>query len=169
MDTTALSAAYDDLLETARTVSAADYERTPPPGEWNADQILAHLVLLNAATISAACSVTSGAVATYDNRLAQDTWTIDRTMSLAGGSDGMRSQIRRQADALCAIVSTLSDTELATPIPTLLISNDALLVDDRVPLAVLIDGLAGNELPGHADQLRTLLPADHVMLSSPGL
>ena len=94
-----------------------DHVPTPSPGEWNADQILAHIVLLNAATISAACSVTSGAITTYDNRLAQDTWTLGRTISLAGGNDGLRSRIRPQADALCAIAATLSETELATPVP----------------------------------------------------
>jgi len=157
MDTTALSAAYDDLLEAARAVHASDHEQTPPAGEWNADQIRAHIVLLNAATVSAACSVTSGTVATYDNRLSQDAWTIDRAISLAGGSDG-GSRIRLQADALCAISSSLSEAELSTPFPTLLLSNGSLVLDDNVPLSGLIGGLASAELPGHAAQLRALLP-----------
>ena len=158
MDTTALSAAYDDLLEAARAVHASDHEPTPPAGEWNADQILAHVVLINAATVSAACSVISGTVVTYDNRLGQDAWTIDRVISLAGGNDGLRSRIRLQADALCAIGSSLSGAELDTPFPTLLLSNGSLVLDDQVPLRGLIDGLASAELPGHAAQLRALLP-----------
>ena len=136
MDTTALSAAYDDLLEAARAVHASDHEPTPPAGEWNADQILAHVVLLNAATVSAACSVTSGTVATYDNRLSQDAWTIDRTIALAGGNDGLRSRIRLQADALCAIraarAAALVHTGLDAPFPHELVALEGgLACEDR--------------------------------------
>lgn len=160
MDITALGTAYRDLLEVARTVASAEHVPAPPPGEWTADQILAHVVLVNAATISAACSTASAAITTYDNRAALDTWTIDRVISLAGTSENLRSRIGLQADALCATVAGLSETELDTAIPALLLSNDTVLVDDQVPLRGLIEGLATSELPGHAAQLRALLPAD---------
>jgi hypothetical protein len=153
---TALRAAYDDLLNAASTVAGAPPDPKAATTEWNAEQILAHLVLVNAATISAACSAASGAIATYDNRLAQDTWTIERVISRAGGSEGLRDRIRRQADALLVIVPGLSEAELNTPFPTLLLSNDSLLVDDRVPLQSLLEGLEHTELPGHAAQLRAL-------------
>jgi hypothetical protein len=42
------------------------------------------------------------------------------------------------------------------PVPTVLVSHDTLLVDDVLQLRNLVDGLADNELPGHADQLRAL-------------
>jgi hypothetical protein len=164
MDTSALRAAYEGLDKVAQTVDADDL---PPAGEWNADQILAHIVLINAATISAACWVTSGAVATYDNRLAQDAWTIDRTIALAGRREGLRRRIQLQADALIAVVSTLSETELSTPIPAILVSNDSLLLDDRVPLEGLIDGLATSELPGHATQLSAIRRPEHLSGSRP--
>jgi hypothetical protein len=38
-----------------------------PSGEWNADQVLAHVSLVSAATITAASAVASGANTTYDN------------------------------------------------------------------------------------------------------
>lgn len=157
MDTTALHDGYQELLDAATTFAAADADPVPPPGEWNADQILGHVALVNAATLSAACSAASATVATYDNRLAHDTWTINRVISLVGDKEGLRARIRLQAEAICSIAS--SETELATRIPTLLLSHDTLLVDDLVPLRALIDGLATNELPGHARQLRGLLSA----------
>ena len=42
--------------------------------------------------------------------------------------------------------------------PTLLLSNDTVLVDRPVPLRDLITGLAEGELPGHTEQLLSLLP-----------
>ena len=158
MDTSPLRDAYGALLEAATTVASGD-PTTPPPGEWNADQILAHVALVTAATIDAASSVASGANTTYDNRLAQDTWTIDRVIAHAGGNAGLRDRVRAQGEALCALGGpALSDAELDTPVPTLLLSGGQVLVDQPVPLRDLITGLAAAELPGHAKQLLALLP-----------
>lgn len=160
MDTTPLRDACRTLLDAAATV--ADCGGTsviPKPGEWNADQILAHVAIVNAATIAAVSCIASGANTTYDNRIAHDTWTIERVIAHAGGNAGLRDRIRLQADALCALGGPmLSEAELDTPVPTLLLSNDTLLVDQPMPLRDLITGLAETELPGHTQQLLALLP-----------
>jgi hypothetical protein len=44
-------------------------------------------------------------------------------------------------------------------VPTLLLSNGTVLVDQPVPLRELITGLAEVELPGHTQQHLALLPA----------
>jgi len=168
LDTTSLRGAYRALLDAAATVAdSVDTGSVPPPGEWNADQILAHVALVNAATIIAVSSVASGAITTYDNRTALDTWTIDRVITLAGGNTGLRNRIRVQADALSALGGTLSQTELDTSVPTLLLSNGAVLVDQPMPLRDLITGLAGVELPGHTQQLLDLLPDTTTAQSTP--
>lgn len=156
MNINPLDHAFATLLEVAEKISV-DQPVDPPSGEWNPEQILAHLSLVSAATISAVCSVGSGAVTTYDNRIAQNTWTINRVIGLLTGHRGLSTRIRLQGAALSAIVSGLTEAELATTLPTLLVSHDQLLVDDRVPLAGLIDGLVTTELPVHTEQLRALL------------
>jgi hypothetical protein len=160
MDTTALRDAYRALLDAAATVAdSGDGNPVPPVGEWNADQILAHVSLISAATIAAASSVASGANTTYDNRIALDTWTIERLIALAGGNAGIRDRIHRQGDALCALGGPmLSEAELNTLVPTLLLSNGTVLVDQPMSLRDLIKGLADTELPGHTEQLLALLP-----------
>jgi hypothetical protein len=102
MDTTPLRDAYRTLLDAATTVADAGAP-APPRGEWTADQILAHVALINAATITATATAASGAVATYDNRIASDTWTLARVIALAGSNAGLRERIRLQAEALCAL------------------------------------------------------------------
>src|SRR4051812_40448260 len=119
MDTAPLRDAYRALLDAADTVDAG---AAPPPGEWNADQILAHVSLVNAATLAAASWVAAGANTTYDNRTASDTWTIDRVIALAGGGGGLRERIRLQGEALCTLGPTLSEAELDRPVPALLLS-----------------------------------------------
>jgi hypothetical protein len=160
MDTIGLRDAYRTLLEAAATVAdSGDPGVLPPAGEWNADQILAHVAIINATTITAVSAISSGANTTYDNRMALDTWTIDRLIALTGGNAALRDRIRRQADALCVLGGPmLSDDELNTLVPTRLLSSDTVLVDQPVPLRDLLTGLAEMELPGHTKQLLALLP-----------
>lgn len=159
LDTAPLRDAYRALLDAAAVVAGSgDPSPVPPAGEWNAEQVLAHVAIVTAATIAAACSVASGANATYDNRIAHDTWTIERLIARAGGGAGLRDRVRRQADSLCALGGpALSEAELDTPVPTLLLSKDTVLVDQVVPLRDLITGLADVELPGHTKQILSLL------------
>jgi hypothetical protein len=159
MDTAPLRAAYRALLEAADTLAESGGAKPPPAGEWNADQILAHVAILTAATIAAVSRVASGANTTYDNRLAQDSWTIDRLVANSGGSAGLRERIRVQGEALCALGGpALGEAELDTLVPTVLLSNDKVLVDQPMRLRDLVTGLADAELPGHTKQLLALLP-----------
>jgi hypothetical protein len=146
MDTNHLRQAYDTLL-------AAAPRAVPPPDEWNTEQILAHVSLVSAATISTVAAVASGAISTYDNRLSQDPWTLDHVIALAGGAAGLRKRIRAQGEALCALAAVLSEAELATKVPTLLLSNGTCLVDQPLSLGDILAGLVDVELPGHTKQL----------------
>jgi hypothetical protein len=155
MDATPLRSAYQALLDAAEAV--AETNPAPPPGEWDADRILAHVCLVNAATISATAAVAAGAHTTYDNRTALDTWSIDRVVALAGGSAGLRDRLRRQGEALCAFGGpALSEAELDTLVPTRLLSNGQVLVDQPLPLRDILGGLADVELPAHTAQLLAL-------------
>lgn len=160
MDTTPLGDAYGALLDAAATVADfADTSLAPPAGGWNADQILAHVCIVNSATITAVSRVASGTNTTYDNRTALDMWTIERVIALAGGNRGLRERIRCQGDALCALSGpALSETELDTLVPSLLLSDGEVLVDQPLQLRDIITGLADAELPGHTAQLLALLP-----------
>lgn len=160
LDTAPLRDAYRALLDAAAAVADSGHPSAiPPAGEWNADQILAHVAIVTASTIATASCVASGTNATYDNRMALDTWTIDRLIARAGGQAGLRDRIRRHGDSLCALGGpALSEAELDTLVPTLLVSNGTVLVDQLVPLRELMTGLAEVELPTHTQQLLSLLP-----------
>lgn len=161
LDAAPLQDAYRALLDAATTVAGADDPGpAPPDGEWNADQILAHVSLVSAATIAAVAGIAAAANTTYDNRTALDAWTIRQTIEHAGGNAGLRDRISGQAAALCALAggTALSDTELGTLVPVRLLSNDTLLVDQPMPLRDIVTGLAEAELPGHTKQLLALLP-----------
>ncbi|MBY8878294.1 hypothetical protein [Actinacidiphila acidipaludis] len=161
MDTSALAGAYRTLLDAAATVAGAgEPGPVPPPGEWDAEQILAHVSVLTATTLVTVATVACGSGATYDNRPAQDGWTLGTVITRAGGAPGLRERLRRQGEALCLAAAVLGDAERAVRVPTLLVSHGTLLVDAPMPLGDLLTGLADAELPGHAAQLLALLPPD---------
>lgn len=164
MDTMPLRDAYRALLDAALDVAdAGDAERVAPAdGEWNADQIMAHVSIVSTMTLAAVSAVAAGTKTTYDNRLAHDGWTLDHIIERAGGSTGLHDRIRLQGDALCALANgaALSETELDTPIPTLLLSQAKVRVDEAVALRDILNGLATMEIPGHTRQLSALRRRD---------
>lgn len=65
MDSSALRSAYDSLLDAAALPDLGDAD----DGGWNADQILAHLLSVDAATAAVALGVVAGSRPTFDNRV----------------------------------------------------------------------------------------------------
>lgn len=169
MDTTQLRDAYDALLEASITVLGPDdTSPAPPPGEWDATQILAHIASVDAGVLATAYSVISGAEATYDNRVSLDAATLDRVTAITQDSDGLRDRIHRQGTALCAVSETLSEAELDTSVSTLFESAGVVQFDQPIPLRALITGLAEDHLPRHTTQLLALLPHAAVAAATTG-
>ena len=160
MDSVQLHEAHTDLLRAAvRVVDAGGAALTAPAGEWGFERVLAHVALVDAATLAAVSTVIAGANTVFDNRVALDTWTIDHVISLTGDTPALVDRIESLGQALCGVVAdVLRDAELDTVVPSLLLSNDQLLVNEPTTVRDLIAGLADNELPGHTAQLLDLLP-----------
>jgi len=124
------------------------------------------LVLLATISLSTACrSESAHTVSTQTTRETTDDLgrkikvpaKIERVISLAGGNAGLQNRIAAQGEALSALGATLGEAELDTLLPTLLLSNGTVLVDQPVSLRDLITGLAEVELPGHTTQILALL------------
>jgi hypothetical protein len=149
MDTTALRAAYDRLLEVAATPDLGD----AADGGWDADHVLAHLISVDAAIASTVLAVVSGSRPTYDNRTSHDRSNLARIIAEYPGRTGLIGHVRSQGAALCDIADQLTDQAAAVLVPAILVSNDVVVLDQPVPLAGLLDGLATNHIPQHAQQL----------------
>jgi hypothetical protein len=152
MDTTALRSAYDRLFDAAALPDLGD----AADGGWDADHILAHLLSVDAAIAAAALGIVSGSRPTFDNRITLDAWNLDRIIAEHSGRAALIAHVRSQATILCDIAEQLSGEATSVLVPSLLLSNDALVVDQPIPLAGLIDGLAENHVPVHTRQLLEL-------------
>jgi hypothetical protein len=152
METTALRSAYEKFFEAAEAPGLGE----AADGGWNADQVLAHVLSVDAATAAVALGVVSGARPAFDNRICLDDWNLDRIIAEHSGRTELIDHVRSQAAVLCDIADQLGDRTSSVLVPTFLMSGGDLLLDQPLPLADLINGLAGNHLPVHAQQLTAL-------------
>ena len=152
MDVRALRQAHEDFLEVAKAGGFGP----PPPGEWDAERLLAHVAAADAAIASAALAVAAGQRPAYDNRPSLDEWNLRRIVAEAGGLDGLIELVRERGRLLCEVAATLSESAGTVRINVLIISNDELVVDEPWPLADLIAGVGTIHLPRHGRQLARL-------------
>lgn len=152
MDTTSLRSAYDRLFDAAGLPDLGE----PADGGWDAEPILAHLLSVDAAIAAAALSTVSGSRPTFDNRITLDAWNLDRITAEHSGRVELIAHVRSQATVLCDIADQLSGEAASVLVPSLLLSNDGVGVDQSITLAGLIGGLAEDHLPVHTRQLLPL-------------
>jgi hypothetical protein len=154
MDTTALRSAYEKFLEVAAAPDLGD----AADGGWNADQVLAHVLSVDAATAAVALGVVSGSRPTFDNRICLDGWNLDRIIAEHTGRAELIAHVRSQAAVFCDIADQLSEKAASVLVPSFLMSNDQVVLDQPVSLADLVNGLAESHVPGHTQQLSDLRP-----------
>ena len=156
MDATMIRQAYADFL----AVAEAGGFGPPPPGEWDAAHLLAHLHTTDAQITAAALAVIAGTRPSYDNRPSLDEWNLRRVIDEAGDLAGLIERVGWGGELLCTVAERLTDAHAAVQVPVLIISNDELIVDEPWSLGQLVQGIGMIHLPRHADQLRALLPVN---------
>jgi DinB superfamily len=152
VDTTGLRAAYHSFLAVARN----GHFGPPPPPEWTAAQVLAHIIAGDTAITAVALAVAAGKRPSYDNRPSLDRWNLARICAAAGDLPTLIDLVHRRGQLLCEVAEQLTDAEADVTVPTLIVSNDEVMLDAPLPLRSLIDGLGHVHLPRHAEQLAAL-------------
>lgn len=126
---------------------------------WNADEILAHLLSVDASIAAVALAVVAGSRPAFDNRVSLDTWNLGRIITEHSGRADLIDHVRSQATVLCDIADRLTEEAASVLVPTLLLSHDAVVLDRPMSLASLVDGLAADHVPVHTRQLLDLRAA----------
>lgn len=156
MDVGKLQQAHEDFLGVASDGGFGP----PPPGEWDAARLLAHVAATDASIAAVALAIAAGQRPSYDNRSSLDNWNLQRLVDAHGGDvAALAGLVRRYGALLCTVAAELTDADLAVQLPVLIVSGDELVVDEPRPLRLLVDGVAEVHLPRHAVQLQALRPA----------
>jgi hypothetical protein len=152
MDITALRKAHEDFLAVASDGGFGP----PPPGEWDAPRLLAHVAAADATIAAVALAVTGGERAAYDNRASLDEWNLRRIVAECGGLTGLTEFVRTQGELFCQVAAALPESALSVAVPVLIVSANELMVDQPWPLGDLVQGIGTIHLPRHARQLAGL-------------
>ena len=84
--------------------------RAPSSGQWNADQVLAHLVAIDRMVAAAAAELLSGGVPVVDNRAARSVTYLDAIMATTGRRDDLLQTLDQAGREVALLADQLDDT-----------------------------------------------------------
>lgn len=153
-DLTALAGAYDAFFAEAERGGFGD----PPPGQWDAARVLAHVALNDLAMTAVAQALVHGRTdPTFGNVTCQDPQVLDGWVAATGGLAALVGRGRELAQMAMAATARLGPDQLATAVTCRLVHEGEVVLDDAMPWGRLaIDAQAGRHLPAHTGQLRDL-------------
>lgn len=147
-----------DAYETLFTELHGGGFGAPPPGEWSAELVVAHVATNDGLLAEATEAVLAGDPHPYYNHDAVDTAALSVAVSSHGDDlAALGTWARENADRLCSLAERLG---LGTGGETLVRFHveDAgeVVVDRPLPWEKVLDIHAVVHLPAHTDQLRAL-------------
>jgi hypothetical protein len=153
MNAAELRQAYDVLLTEAETGGFGP----PRPGEWTAEQVVAHIAANDELLIEATEAVIAGSPFAYYNHNAIHTPQLDELVAECGGVAGLADRVRGSSRRLCELIDKLG-AKSSTPVDTNIRDGDNIVIDEPLPWGRLIDIHGRVHLPAHTNQLRSLRP-----------
>lgn len=153
-DLTAVAAAYDAFFAEAERGGFG----SPPPGEWDAPRVLAHVALNDLAMTAVAHGLVHGRTdLTFGNVACQDPQVLTAWVTATGDLAALVARGRALAEASMAATARLDPEQLATEVGCRLFHDGELVLDEARPwAAVAVDAQTAVHLPAHTGQLRDL-------------
>jgi hypothetical protein len=151
MDTQALRSAYDGLLAVAQ---AGDFH-DPPPHQWSAAEVLAHVATNDQLLTEVTRQVAAGHMLSYDNAPAIAESHLRRLAEQLSW-DELIAEVRRRADLLIEAVDALDSAHAETLVDSRIVDAGQVRVDDAVPWSRLLLAQSQTHIPMHTRQLAAL-------------
>jgi uncharacterized protein YndB with AHSA1/START domain len=130
----------------------------PEPGEWDAEQVLAHVALNDMAmTAIAHALVHRREGLRLENLVCQDREVMAHEIARAGSLEALVDAGRRAADVALVAVGRLNDDQLDTLVHCTLHHDGEIVLDQPMPwVQVAVHLQASRHLPAHTEQLANL-------------
>ena len=154
-DLTSLRAAYAAFFAEAERDG---FGPAPAPGEWGADEVLAHVALNDLAmTAVAHALVDRREVLEFRNTVCQDPVVLAAEVARTPDLAARVARGRALAEVAMAAVARLDPEQRATLVHCALRHDGEVVLDERMPWGVVaIDVQAARHLPAHTGQLADL-------------
>jgi len=152
-DLAILGRAYEAFFAEA---SAGSFS-APPPGEWTAEQVVAHIAV-NDDLLARVCRVLiHQGSPSLDNAIPNDRAVLDRLARRTGGLSELIELGRRRARVVQMLLGRLDAEQLDQLVPCHLIDGTEVVLDSSIPWqALAIGAQASYHLPLHTRQLAAL-------------
>lgn len=150
-----LEAAYEAFY----TEAAQGGFGEPEPGQWSAEQVVAHVALNDGVMMAVCQSLVHQNDARFENDAGQSPENLQRWIDSCGDMNSLIDRGRHASRQFMAAVNRLSAEQRITPVHCRLLSDGEVMLDDARPwesIAVMIQ--TGMHLPSHTEQLRSLRP-----------
>lgn len=148
-----LGAAYEAFLIEAEAGGFGDAAE----GEWDADRVIAHVTLNDAAILAVCQSLVHGSPITFENRTCQDPAVLTAWVDACGTRDELIVRCRHMATQTMAALRRLTPEQRATEVHCRLAHDGTIVLDGPRPWdAIAVDAQSTMHLPAHVDQLRNL-------------
>lgn len=147
-----LRRAYDDFLA---EVDAGGFG-PPPPGEWSAEQIVAHVAVNDSLLCAATEAVLGGHSRPYYNHDSIDEEQLNAVIKDYPDLASLTVLVRAGGQRLCQLAERLDADRAVTPVHTHIRDGAVVRVDQLLPWARVIGLHRRLHLPAHANQLRAL-------------
>lgn len=153
VDVTELAAAY----ETFFTEAEAGGFGQAPEGEWNAEQVVAHVALNDGAMLGVCQAIVHQNETRFENQVCQDPDVLAGFIATNRDLPGLVAAGRHLSQLVLASLRRLSPDQRKTPVHCYLMHYDDVMVDQAMPWeAVAVATQASMHLPAHIEQLRNL-------------
>ena len=145
----------DDVYADFITEVLAGGFQPPPPGQWSAEQVAAHVARNHEALIRTTEAVLSGDEPSYDNREATDPRELDRYVLAYHGLRGLADRLAETAVTLRELAGRLAERDPVI-VPVRIQDGDRVVVDEPLPWSAILATDERAHVPRHLDQLRSL-------------
>lgn len=154
VDLTALAAAYEEFFAEAERGGFGP----PPPGEWDAERVVAHVALNDLAMTAVAHALVHRRTdVEFANTTCQDPRVLGDWVAATGDLGALVARGRELAGVAMAAVARLDPEQRAAEVPCRLFHDGELVLDAARPWGALaVDTQAAVHLPAHTGQLRDL-------------
>ena len=153
VDVSELAAAYETFFAEA----AQGGFGPPADGEWNAEQVVAHVALNDAAMLGVNQALVHETSARFENEVCQDPSVLAAFIEARGDMAGLIAAGREVSLLVMASLRRLSPAQLETEVHCCLQHYGETMMDRPMPWqAIAVATQATMHLPAHIDQLRNL-------------
>lgn len=153
VDVSALETSYQTFFEEAERGGF----RSPPAGQWTAEQTIAHVALNDVAMLAVAQAIVHQNPARFENIICQNLDVLSHWIIADSSLEGLISRGQALAQLVCRSLERLTPEQLQIAVECRLFHDGEVVLEQPMPWRVIaVETQSDRHLPAHVEQLQRL-------------